>query len=329
MTPLNVTILGAGAWGTALALLLDQNRHRVRLWGHNPEHLAEISRERTNDRALPGVVLPPNLEFEPDLDQAILPAQVVVIAVPSGAVRAIGSRIARFDGPLVSVTKGIEAETGLTMCGILKQVVPGAIPAALSGPSLALEVARGIPTAVVAAAEQKSTGLLVQDLFHRPAFRVYTTNDLIGVELGGALKNVMAIAAGVCDGLAFGDNSKAALITRGQAEMRRIGIACGARPETFAGLSGLGDLTVTCFSRLSRNRSFGELIGRGQSVRSLLAQSRSAIEGHPTARSALALANRLGVPAPITREVYAMLYEDKDPRRAVHDLLSRDSKAED
>jgi len=329
MNPMNVTVLGAGAWGTALALLLDQNRHRVRLWGHDPERLAEIKRERTNDRALPGVVLPTDLDFEPDLDQALHQAQVVVIAVPSGAVRAIGSRIAGFRGPLISVTKGIEAETGLTMCGILEQVVPGAVTAALSGPSLALEVARGIPTAVVAAAEEDVTCLLVQDLFHRPAFRVYTTNDLIGVELGGALKNVMAIAAGVCDGLAFGDNSKAALITRGQAEMRRIGIACGARPETFAGLSGLGDLTVTCFSRLSRNRTFGERIGRGESVRTLLAQTRSAIEGHPTARSALALADRLGVPAPITREVHAMLYEDKDPRRAVHDLLSRDSKAED
>jgi glycerol-3-phosphate dehydrogenase (NAD(P)+) len=326
---MNVTVLGAGAWGTALALLLDQNRHRVRLWGHDPARLAEIQRERTNDRALPGIVLPVELGFEPDLDRALQDTQIIVFAIPSGAVREIGSRIAGFRGPIVSVTKGIEADTGLTMCGILAQVVPDAVTAALSGPSLALEVARGIPTAVVAAAEEPETSRLIQNLFHRPAFRVYTTNDLVGVELGGALKNVMAIAAGVCDGLGFGDNSKAALITRGQAEMRRIGIACGARPETFAGLSGLGDLTVTCFSRLSRNRSFGERIGRGESIRSLLAQTHAAIEGYPTALSALALADRLGVAAPITREVHAMLYLDKDPRHAVQDLLNRDSKAED
>jgi len=326
---MKVTVIGAGAWGTSLALLLDQNRHAVRIWGHNAEHLAEIARERTHDRALPNVLLPLSLSFEPELDRALAGAEVVVMAVPSRALRAVAGRMSGFRGPLVSVTKGIEADTGLTMCGVLQQVVPGAIPAALSGPSLALEVARGIPTAVVAAAEEPGTARLVQDLFHRPAFRVYTSTDLVGVELGGALKNVMAIAAGVCDGLGFGDNSKAALITRGQAEMRRIGIACGARAETFSGLSGLGDLTVTCFSRLSRNRSFGERIGRGERVETLIAETRSAIEGYPTALSAHELTGRLGVIAPITAEVHAMLYEGKDPRRAVQDLLSRDSKAED
>jgi glycerol-3-phosphate dehydrogenase (NAD(P)+) len=326
---MNITVLGAGAWGTSLGLLLDQNRHQVRIWGHNAEHLAEIARERTHDRALPNILIPASLSFEPDLNLALEGAHAVVLAVPSRALRAIATRMATFRGPVISVTKGIEAETGLTMCSVLQQAIPGAIPAALSGPSLALEVARGIPTAVVAAAEEPATARLVQDLFHRPAFRVYTSTDLIGVELGGALKNVMAIAAGVCDGLAFGDNSKAALITRGQAEMRRIGIACGARPETFSGLSGLGDLTVTCFSRLSRNRTFGERIGRGESVPTLIAESRSAIEGYPTAQSARDLARRLGVVAPITHEVHAMLYEAKDPRRAVQDLLNRDSKAED
>lgn len=326
---MKVTVVGAGAWGTSLALLLDQNRHPVTIWGHNAEHLAEIARERTHDRALPNILLPLSLNFEPDLDRAIADAEVVVMAVPSRTLRSVAGRMSGFRGPLISVTKGIEAETGLTMCGVLQQVVPGTVPAALSGPSLALEVARGIPTAVVAAAEEPETARLVQDLFHRPAFRVYTSTDLVGVELGGALKNVMAIAAGVCDGLGFGDNSKAALITRGQAEMRRIGIACGARAETFSGLSGLGDLTVTCFSRLSRNRTFGERVGRGERVETLIADTHSAIEGYPTARSARELTQRLGVIAPITTEVHAMLYEGKDPRRAVQDLLSRDSKAED
>jgi len=326
---MNITIIGAGAWGTSLALLLDQNRHAVRIWGHDPVHLAEIARERTHERALPNILLPVSLEFEPDLDRALAGAEVVVMAVPSRNLREVARRMFGFRGPVISVTKGIEAETGLTMCGVLQQVIPGAIPAALSGPSLALEVARGIPTAVVAAAEEPDTARLVQELFHRPAFRVYTSTDLTGVELGGALKNVMAIAAGVCDGLTFGDNSKAALITRGQAEMRRIGIACGARAETFAGLSGLGDLTVTCFSRLSRNRTFGERIGRGESVATLIKESRSAIEGYPTTLSTHKLTARLGIVAPITSEVHAMLYEAKDPRRAVQDLLSRDSKAED
>lgn len=326
---MRITVIGAGAWGTALALLLEQNRHQVRIWGHDAARLREIAREGTNDRALPGIVLPPTLAFEPDLDRALADAEVLVVAVPSRALRDTATRMAAFRGPLVSATKGIEAETGLTMCGVLQQVMPHAIPAALSGPSLALEVARGIPTAVVAAAEEPDTARLVQDLFHRPTFRVYRSTDLVGVELGGALKNVMAIAAGVCDGLRFGDNSKAALITRGQAEMRRIGVACGARPETFSGLSGLGDLTVTCFSRLSRNRTFGEQIGQGESVRALLDRAHQAIEGYPTARSARELALRLGLDAPITQEVHAMLYEGKDPRHAVQDLLGRDSKAED
>lgn len=326
---MNVSVIGAGAWGTALALLLDQNRHRVRIWGHDAVHLAEIARERTHDRALPNIVLPESLFFEPDIDRVLLEADAVVMAVPSHALRTVANRMRAYAGPLVSVTKGIEADTGFTMSALLQQVIPGAIPAALSGPSLALEVARGIPTAVVAASPDPATARLVQDLFHRPTFRVYSSTDLVGVELGGALKNVMAIAAGVCDGLGFGDNSKAALITRGQAEMRRLGVACGARPETFAGLSGLGDLTVTCFSRLSRNRNFGEQIGKGASVASLVSGARSAIEGYPTARSAQALANRLGVTAPITEEVCAMLYHQKDPRHAVQDLLGRDSKAED
>jgi glycerol-3-phosphate dehydrogenase (NAD(P)+) len=230
---------------------------------------------------------------------------------------------------VVSVTKGIEYETGLTMCGILRQNAPGARIAALSGPSLALEVARGVPTAIVAASLDLSVAQTVQQLFHRPTFRVYTTGDVLGVELGGALKNVIAIAAGVCDGLAFGDNSKAALITRAIVEIRRLGVACGAQAETFSGLSGLGDLTVTCFSRLSRNRGLGERLGKGEKLADIVLSMVAVAEGYPTARAAYQLAHRLHVPVPITDEVYAMLYEGKNVAQALQDLIGRDSKAED
>ncbi|HTH46220.1 MAG TPA: NAD(P)H-dependent glycerol-3-phosphate dehydrogenase [Candidatus Limnocylindria bacterium] len=326
---MKVAVIGAGAWGTALGLIAQQNGHEVTLWGHNAVHLAATAAARVNERYLPGVPLPADFRFEADLATAIVEAEVVVLAVPSKAFRGVAGQLAGYRGLMVSVTKGIEFQSGLTMCGVLAQIAPAAALAALSGPSLAHEVARGVPTAVVAASEQPESARLVQVLFHRPAFRVYTGTDLLGVELGGALKNVIAIAAGVCDGLGFGDNSKAALITRGVAEMSRLGVSCGARAETFAGLGGLGDLTVTCFSRHSRNRAFGERLGRGGQVDELLAAATTAIEGFPTARSAHELATRLGVPCPIIAQVYAMLYESKDPRRAVADLLSRDSKAED
>ncbi|NBP23381.1 MAG: NAD(P)-dependent glycerol-3-phosphate dehydrogenase [Proteobacteria bacterium] len=326
---MKVTVLGAGAWGTALGLVLSRNGHSVRLWGHRPEHVTELARTRFNERFLPGIALPLDWAFETDFGASLIGAEVVVVAVPSKAFREAATRLKGFPGPVVSVTKGIEFATGLTMTGVLDAVAPGLRVAAVSGPSLALEVGRGIPTAVVAASRDEVVLRAVQDLFHRPEFRVYRSSDLIGVELGGALKNVIAIAAGVCDGLGYGDNAKAALVTRGKTEMMRLGVACGARAETFAGLSGLGDLVLTCFSKLSRNRGFGENVGRGRPVAEILAGSVSAVEGYPTAQSAWALARRLQVDAPITSEVHAMLYEGKDVKSAVHDLLSRDSKAED
>jgi len=322
-------IIGAGSWGTALGLLLHQNGHNVILWGHDSAHLAAMGAQRENTRYLPGVQLPDSWRFEPDLLRAAAASEGLLLAVPSRAFREIASRLHNFHGLVVSVTKGIEFSTGLSMSGVLESTIPGARPVALSGPSLAQEVAKGVPTAVVAASRIEADAKQVQSWFHRPMFRVYTTTDIIGVELGGALKNVIAIAAGVCDGLGFGDNAKAALITRGKAEMKRLGIACGARGETFSGLSGLGDLTVTCFSKLSRNRNFGERIGRGDKPEDLLASTITVVEGYPTVRSAHHLAFRLGVQAPITAEVYAMLYEGKNPRQAVADLLSRDTKAED
>jgi len=325
----NVTVLGAGAWGTALALLLDKNGQRVTLWGHDPQHLEDVRRAGCNDRYLPDIKLPSEWTLEADLARAIAGRECIVVAVPSEAMRSMAKNLRGHGGLLVSVTKGIECDTGLTMCGVLREHSPQAQVAALSGPSLALEVARGIPTAVVVASRDSATAQAIQQLFHRPAFRVYTSTDLAGVELGGALKNVVAIAAGMGDGLGFGDNSKAALVTRGIVEMRRLGIACGAQAETFNGLSGLGDLMVTCFSRLSRNRGLGERLGRGEKLDAILAKSVTVAEGYPTARSAFRLAQKLKVNTPIIDEAHAMLYEGKPPAKAVQDLMGRESKAED
>jgi glycerol-3-phosphate dehydrogenase (NAD(P)+) len=326
---MKVTVIGAGAWGTALANLLCQNGHAVTLWGHDPAHLAEVRQTGRNELYLPGVQLPPELRCEPDLQAAAAGSECLVVAVPSRFLRDVAARLSWFRGIAVSVTKGIEDETGLTMSGILRATMPGAEAAALSGPSFAPEVARGIPGAIVAAHPEPLIAKKIQVLFHRPTFRVYTSGDLLGVELGGALKNVVAVAAGVGDGLGFGDNTKAALITRAMAEIRRLGVACGACTETFSGLSGLGDLTATCFSRLSRNRRFGEQVGRGEKVEEIVAGAVAVVEGYPTARSAHHLAGRLGIQTPIVREVFAMLYEHKNVPQAVQSLLTRDVKQED
>lgn len=326
---MNVTVFGAGAWGTSLALVLHQNGHRVTLWGHDPAHLAAMVATRRNDTFLPGIELPGDWRCEADGAVAAAGADLLLMVVPSKGFRNVARLLERTTCPVVTATKGVEFETGLTMGGILNECLPGRPIAALTGPSLAPEVARGVPTAVVAASDDAATAELVQTAFHRPAFRVYRITDRLGAELGGALKNVIAIAAGVCDGLGFGDNSKAALVTRGQAEVRRLGVACGAKAETFSGLSGLGDLTVTCFSKLSRNRTLGERLGRGETLTQITASTAAVAEGVPTARAALRLAERLGVEVPIIREVHAMLYEGKDVRQGVRDLLSRDLKAED
>jgi glycerol-3-phosphate dehydrogenase (NAD(P)+) len=324
-----VAVLGAGAWGTALALVLHRGGRRVTLWGHDSGHLDEMRRTSRNERYLPGVELPHEWSYEPDLLRAAAGSDLAVMAVPSKALREVAAGLADHTGILVSVTKGIEHGTGLTMCGVLHDCAPRAKLAALSGPSLALEVAKKIPTAIVAASEDAGVAQTVQKFFHSPAFRVYTSGDLTGVEMGGALKNVVAIGAGVGDGLGFGDNSKAALITRAIVEIRRLGVKCGAQPDTFAGLSGLGDLTVTCFSKLSRNRTLGERLGRGEKLADILASSVTVAEGYPTARSAWQLARKHDVSTPIIDEVYRLLYEGKNVKQALMDLTGRESKAED
>jgi len=325
---MRITVIGAGAWGTALARLLQHGGHEVTLWGHVPEWLEEIRQARSNERFLPGVELSTSLRLESDLPTALRETEVALVAVPSQAFRNVTSALGGFDRLVVTVTKGIEYETGLTMCGVLGQNAPRASCAALSGPSFATEVARDIPTAVVVASSDMPTATRVQQLFSRPTFRAYTSSDILGVELGGALKNVIAIAAGVSDGLGFGDNSKAALVTRAIVEIRRLGVACGARAETFTGLSGLGDLMVTCFSRHSRNRGFGERVGKGERPEQIAASMLAVAEGYPTARAAFQLARRHEVTTPVVDEVYAMLFEGKDVSEAVQSLMSRDLKPE-
>lgn len=326
---MRVTILGAGAWGTALAKLAVENGHPTTLWARDATLLQAISEKRENKRRLPGALLPPPLRTEPELRRACNGAEILVLAVPSKAFREVLRKAGAFDGPVATVTKGIEYDSGLTMSGVLHSELARAIPVAFSGPTIAQEVAAGMPSAGVAASAKPEAAAAVQNLFHHPAFRVYSSSDVLGVELGGALKNIIAIAAGVGDGLGFGNNSKAALLTRGIAEIRRLGIAVGARPETFAGLSGLGDLTVTCFSPLSRNRRFGEQLGRGRPADAILAESHSVVEGVATAPSARQLARRLQVDTPIIDEVYAMLCQGKAAKAALHSLLLRETKPED
>jgi len=320
-----ITVLGPGAWGTALAKLAHEVGHDITLWGR-AERLAKIAYNKNNDDYLPDIKLPTNWTLEADIQRAISKAEGVILAVPSSFFREVASQITGFKGITVSVTKGIEHETGLTMAGILEEITSEASIVALSGPSLAIEVARGIPTGLVCASTDGDAAKTVQDWFHRPPLRMYTASDVHGVELGGALKNVMAIAAGVCDGLKMGDNAKAALITRGLNEMKRLGTAAGAEAATFYGLSGMGDLTVTCFSQQSRNRTLGERIAKGESLEEVLASATA--EGYPTAKSAKALAGKLEVNTPIIDEVYAMLYEGKDVKQAVTDLTTRIPRSE-
>ena len=325
---MRITVLGAGAWGTALAKVLQENGNSVTLWDINPAALEAIQQGR-NERYLPGVPLPTDWKTQADFGKAIGGAECVLIAIPSQAFRDIAQKLKGHPGVFVSVTKGIEFETGITMSRILRELAPPDRVAVLSGPSFAREVALGIPTTVVCACESDGTAKTVQGLFHRPEFRIYRSTDILGVEYGGALKNVIAVGAGVSDGLGYGDNTKAGLVTRALSEMRRLGTVCGARPETFNGLSGIGDLMLTCFSQQSRNRNLGERLGRGETLAAIQASHPKLAEGYPTARSAHRLAKEKQVPTPILDEVYAMLYEEKNPKQAVRDLISRAFKAED
>jgi len=328
---MKTTIIGDGGWGTALALVLHRNGHRVTLWGPFPDYIDQVRDRRENITFLKGVALPGSLVWTSDCEQAVTGADVVVLATPSKFMRdVLGSfrDVIESRSILVSVAKGFDRKTLLRMTQIAEEVLCRRPIAALSGPSHAEEVARGVPSAVAIASMDHGQAVFLQSVFNNETFRVYTSDDVIGVEIGGAMKNVIAIAAGISDGIGFGDNTKAALITRGLAEMTRMGVALGAHPSTFAGLSGIGDLIVTCASKLSRNRNVGERLGQGETLQEIMDSMAQVAEGIWTCSTARELANSLDVEAPITNEVYAVAHEGKDPKSAVQDLLARDPKPE-
>ena len=330
-----ITVIGAGSWGTALALLLGQKGMSVTLWGHRPEHVNQLAAERENRRYLPGYPFPDNLTMTADLDAAVRDCPLVVMVVPSHGFRAVFHQLKDrlMEGAIVvSATKGIENSSLLTMIGVMQEELaanPSGIRlAVLSGPSFAKEVAAEKPTAVTAASKDLAVAQRVQQVFFTERFRVYASTDVIGVELGGPLKNVVAIAAGISDGLGFGTNARAALITRGLAEITRLAVKMGANPLTMSGLAGLGDLVLTCTGDLSRNRSVGLKLGEGMTLETILAEMNMVAEGVKTTKSVVDLARKMKVEMPILEQVYAVLYEGKTCSEAVQDLMGRDQKEE-
>ncbi len=325
------SVIGAGSWGTALAKLLCENGHEVTLWARRTTLVLEMRAARRNENYLPGVALPENLKFSDNLQETVVEAEYVFIASPSHAVRATLSGLPALapQCTLISTVKGIEPDTDLRMSQVIAATLknPPQI-VALSGPSLAIEVAQYIPTAIVAACEDLEAARGVQNLLLSHYFRVYRHRDMVGVELGGALKNIIALAAGIADGAGFGDNTLAALINRGLVEMTRLGVRLGADPMTFAGLSGMGDLVLTCMSKKSRNRFVGQQVGQGKKLPEVLQHMNMVAEGVRTTQAAHALAQKHNLEMPITREVYQVLFENKNPRLAVNDLMMREAKME-
>ncbi|MBW6510800.1 MAG: NAD(P)-dependent glycerol-3-phosphate dehydrogenase [Desulfuromonadaceae bacterium] len=329
-----IGVLGAGSWGTTLANLLAKKGYPVTLWAYEADLVERIQTQRINDLYLPGIPLAETLTATNDPGEAVRDKDLVLLVPPSQLMRRVVGAVAEQIGAqtvIVSASKGIENETLMTMSELLEEVLPPSLrrhTAFLSGPSFARETATELPTAVVAAAKDESLARQVQTIFATDYFRVYTNSDVIGVELAGALKNVMALAAGVADGLGFGYNSRAALITRGLTEMTRIGLAKGAQAETFAGLAGMGDLVLTCTGDLSRNRSVGIELGRGRVLDEILGEMNMVAEGVKTTLAAWQLAQKLNVEAPIIEQMFRILYENIDPRQAVSELMGRAPKAE-
>lgn len=327
-----VSVLGAGSWGTALALLIARNGHAVTLWGHHPEHMARLAQERCNQRYLPNVPFHPLIETTSDLRCAVAERDIILISVPSHAFREVLLGIKPLLAPGAKIawaTKGLEAHSGRMPHEIVLDILGPEFPAAvLSGPTFAGEVAANQPTAITVASSSSQFAREMAMLLHNSHFRAYTTDDMIGVQLGGATKNVLAIAAGVADGLGFGANARAALITRGLAEMMRLGLAMGGKPETLMGLAGVGDLILTCTDNQSRNRRFGLGLGKGLAREQAIAQIGQEIEGIATAGTVYRLAQTHGVDMPITEQTYRILYEGLAPAEAVRNLLLREPKPE-
>ena len=328
----NIAVLGAGSWGTALAVWLATRGQSVTLWGHDPAHIRDLRTTRTNAKYLPGVALPSSIGLVDDLS-GVGGADLVVFVTPSRALRQVAGLVrdqARLapGAALLSCTKGIEYGTGARMSEILAECLPGHPVAVLSGPSHAEEVARQSPAAIVIGCKQPEIAISLQATFNVGTLRAYTNDDLAGIELGGALKNIYAIAAGISDGLGFGDNAKAALVTRCLAELVRLGVKLGGRRETFQGLSGIGDLMVTCFSRHSRNRQVGERLGRGESLEAITASMSMVAEGVPTTLSVQVRARQLGIETQVLDQVYATLHEKRSPAASLRELFSREPRPE-
>jgi len=328
----NISIIGDGAVATVLAVLLCEKKIPVRMWGYDREQLKEIEQARENKKFFPGYKIPASIVFEPEDKLIMKRADLIVSAVPCQFMRSVWCRLKDYtpqDVPIVSVAKGIENDTLLRPTQILADVLGNGIECAvLSGPTIADELVRKLPATACVASDNEELARDVQYTFSVPWLRIYTNTDVVGVELAGAMKNIIAIAAGIIDGTGLGDNAKAALLSRGLAEITRLGTACGAKPQTFAGLTGLGDLVTTCISPKGRNRSFGERVGKGQTVQEAQKATESVIEGISTCESVIALASRYDVEMPITRAVYEVLFENKPVRTAINDLMKRQLKSE-
>lgn len=325
------SVIGSGSWGTALARVLSQNGHEVTLWSRREEEAQMLDQERENRSKLPGVKLPDSIICTTDLELAVKGKDLIVLATASPSIRSMAQKMTPYvtEGQLiVDVSKGIEEKSLMILTDVITQEIPWCRAAVLSGPSHAEEVGREIPTTVVAGAKDKETAEYIQNLFMNQYFRVYTSPDMLGIELGGALKNVIALAAGAADGLGCGDNTKAALITRGIAEMSRLGVAMGGHIETFHGLAGIGDLIVTCASMHSRNRRAGILLGQGKTMQEAMEEVKMVVEGVNSAKAAKTLADQYQVDMPIVQEVYRVLFEDKPAKEALADLMLRDKKIE-
>lgn len=326
-----ISVAGAGSWGTALAILLHDNGHEVILWSALKDEVSMLSEKREHESKLPGVKIPEEIAITDDLETTLKDRDLIVLAVPSPFTRSTArsmKNLVRKGQIIVNVAKGIEENTLMTLSEIIEEEIPQANVAVLSGPSHAEEVGRKMPTTCVAGARTKETAEYIQGLFMSPVFRVYTSPDILGIELGGALKNVIALAAGTADGLGCGDNTKAALITRGIAEIKRLGVAMGAHAETLTGLSGIGDLIVTCASVHSRNRKAGYLIGKGYTMQEAMNEVKMVVEGVYSAKAALALSRKYHVEMPIVEEVNQVLFEGKSPKDALGELMMRVRKEE-
>ena len=327
----NIGIIGAGSWGIALAVLLHNNGHKIAVWSILQDEIDMLNTEHEHKDKLPGVKLPEDMVFTTDIKGAIEGKDILVLAVPSPFTRSTAHNMQKYvtDGQIiVNVAKGIEEKSLMTLSQVIEEEIPQADVAVLSGPSHAEEVGRGIPTTIVVGAKTKKTAEFIQNAFMSDVFRVYTSPDVLGIELGAALKNVVALAAGIADGLGYGDNTKAALITRGIAEISRLGLAMGGKYETFSGLSGMGDLIVTCASMHSRNRRAGILIGQGKSMEEAMAEVKMVVEGVYSAKAAMGLSKKYDVELPIIEQVNEVLFQNKSAAEAVRDLMLRDKKIE-